>query len=168
MALYLLFFCSKPFFSQKREKTIRNFASAKSRGVLHVFGQKKWLRESFSQVNIQKHGAIFCNASTCENGTRRSEGMFEAIFCHFEAIFLILQMAPSSKKWLRKIDFVILSMKMLDYPWIFERGSKMECPLICVEKLYEYSLFCIKVYFYTYCGICGVFMYAANPRWKFR
>ena len=109
------------------------------------FWSKKWLRESFSQVNTQKHGAIFCNASTCENGTRRSEGMFEAIFCHFDAIFLILQMAPSSKKWLRKIHFVILSMKTL------------YCPL-----------FCIKVYFYTYSRVCGVFVYAANPSYKFQ
>ena len=132
------------------------------------FWSKKWLRESFSQVNPQKHGAIFCNASTCENGTRRSEGMFEAIFCHFEAIFSIEKMAPSSKKWLRKIHFVILSMKTLYCPWIFEHGSKIKWLLICVYKLYEYSLFCIKVYFYTYSRVCGVFVYAANPSYKFQ
>ena len=45
--------------------------------------------------------AIFFKPSTCENGTRRSKGVFEAIFCLFEAIFFILQMALNAKKWLR-------------------------------------------------------------------
>jgi hypothetical protein len=45
--------------------------------------------------------AIFFKPSTRENGTRRSSGVFEAIFCHFEAIFFILQMALNAKKWLR-------------------------------------------------------------------
>jgi hypothetical protein len=45
--------------------------------------------------------AIFFKRFTRENGTRRSSGVFGAIFCLFEAIFSILQMAPSLKKWLR-------------------------------------------------------------------
>jgi hypothetical protein len=45
--------------------------------------------------------AIFFKPSTRENGTRRSKGVFEAIFCLFEAIFSILQMALNAKKWLR-------------------------------------------------------------------
>jgi hypothetical protein len=45
--------------------------------------------------------AIFFKPSTRENGTRRSSGVFEAIFCLFEAIFSILQMALNAKKWLR-------------------------------------------------------------------
>jgi hypothetical protein len=76
------------FLIEKREKYMEFCKCKIARGFAH-FWLKKWLRESFSQVNPQKHGAIFCNASTCENGTRRSEGMFEAIFCHFDAIFSI-------------------------------------------------------------------------------
>jgi hypothetical protein len=45
--------------------------------------------------------AIFFKRFTRENGTRRSSGVFEATFCHFEAIFSILQMALNAKKWLR-------------------------------------------------------------------
>jgi hypothetical protein len=45
--------------------------------------------------------AIFFKRFTRENGTRRSMGVFEAIFCHFGAIFSILQMALDAKKWLR-------------------------------------------------------------------
>jgi hypothetical protein len=45
--------------------------------------------------------AIFFKRFTRENGTRRSKGVFEAIFFIFEAIFLILQMALNAKKWLR-------------------------------------------------------------------
>lgn len=45
--------------------------------------------------------AIFFKPSTREKGTRRSKGVFGAIFCHFEAIFSILQMALDAKKWLR-------------------------------------------------------------------
>lgn len=45
--------------------------------------------------------AIFFKRFNRENGTRRSKGVFEAIFSIFGAIFSILQMAPSLKKWLR-------------------------------------------------------------------
>ena len=42
--------------------------------------------------------AIFFKPSTRENGTRRSKGVFEAIFSIFGAIFSILQMALNAKK----------------------------------------------------------------------
>jgi hypothetical protein len=45
--------------------------------------------------------AIFFKRFTRENGTRRSSGVFGAIFFIFGAIFSILQMALNAKKWLR-------------------------------------------------------------------
>ena len=118
--------CFGAIFLLKREKKYTEFCKCKITGGFTRFRSKKWLRESFSQLNPQKHGAIFFNASTCENGTGRSEGVYGAIFSFFGAIFLILQMAPSSKKWTRKNCFVILSMQTLYCPCIFERGSKIK------------------------------------------
>ena len=93
--------CFGAIFSRIFRKTPRDFTLAKFYILFSLFYQKMAPKERIAGQSLF-YGAIFFKPSTWEKGTRRSEGVFEAIFCAFGAIFFIFGAIFLFCKWLRK------------------------------------------------------------------